>query len=401
MSAHTVTKKPNSSFFKMGKKNENSTYNSNNIVNASYSNSILFSRLNKSTKPSLNRGKKWRVGYYEGGEYFDYKKYFIATLNGLMELGWMESAKIPIDTGDHTEDIWKWLNTSMKSKYIEFVKDGYYSAHWDENIQPKITNSIINRLNTKKDIDLMLVFGTCAGKNLANDRHSTPTIILATSDPVGAGIVKGDRYSGFTHVHAHVDPSLYRRQLLVFHTVVKFKKLGIMYENTQAGKSYTALDAINQISRQRRFEVISCYTKSDIADQATAEESVLQCVRKLCKEVDALYVTQQGGVNGNTIPKIVEIANKHYIPTFSQAGTQEVKKGVFMSISNASSKYVGSFQADVIAKVLNGAKPGNLNQIYESPNRIAINLKTGYLIGFPVQNKLLRVTDDFFTNIEK
>ncbi len=45
---------------------------------------------NFSTKPTLNHGEKWRIGYFEGGEYYDYKGWFIATIAGLMETGWIE-----------------------------------------------------------------------------------------------------------------------------------------------------------------------------------------------------------------------------------------------------------------------------------------------------------------------
>ena len=33
-----------------------------------------------STSPKTNDGKKWQIGYYEGGEYIDYQKYFLTFL---------------------------------------------------------------------------------------------------------------------------------------------------------------------------------------------------------------------------------------------------------------------------------------------------------------------------------
>jgi len=37
--------------------------------------------------PTTNHGKKWRIGYVEGGPYQDYLNFFLATLDGLSELG--------------------------------------------------------------------------------------------------------------------------------------------------------------------------------------------------------------------------------------------------------------------------------------------------------------------------
>ena len=47
-----------------------------------------------------------------------------------------------------------------------------------------------------------------------------------------------------------------------------------------------------------------------------------------------------------------------------------------MSLSQASYKYVGEFNAKTIAKTFNGAKPRELGQLFEEPPKIAINLKT-------------------------
>jgi len=90
-----------------------------------------------STAPRMNDGKKWRVGFYEGGPYTDYQKTFVATVNGLMELGWIEKTEIPPQEGERTKELWNWLTVNAKSKYIEFVKDAHCSANWDKKTQKK------------------------------------------------------------------------------------------------------------------------------------------------------------------------------------------------------------------------------------------------------------------------
>lgn len=349
-----------------------------------------------SIDPIKNNGKKWRIGYYEGGEYYDYKGVFVATIQGLMDIGWIEKANIPVDEGEFTTNIWTWLGTEMKSDYLEFVKDAHYSAKWDDTLRTKNVDTIIDRLNNKKDIDLMLAVGTWAGKDLANNRHSTPSLILTASDAVGAGIIKSNEDSGFDHIQAHVDPSRYERQLQIFHDVIGFKKLGIAYENTQDGRSYAALDVINKLSRDKGFEIVSCFTKSDIADQDVAGKSVIDCFEKLVTQVDAIYVTLQGGINSKTIPALVKIANDHRIPTFSQSGSQEVQSGFLLSISHANFKYVGQYHSKLIAKVFNGAKPRQLEQVFEGPPKVAINLKTAQRIGFDPPMVLLGAADEIY-----
>ncbi|MCP4022598.1 MAG: ABC transporter substrate-binding protein [Desulfobacteraceae bacterium] len=351
------------------------------------------------TTPTKNNGEKWRIGYYEGGEYYDYKGVFIATIKGLMELGWIEKANIPIDKGEHTTKIWNWLATQMKSDYISFVKDAHYSAKWDDNLRKQMVQDIIKRVNTKKDIDLILAIGTWAGKDLANNQHSTPVCVLTASDAVGAGIIKSNDDSGFDHIHAHVDPFRYKRQLQIFYDIIKFKKLGVAYEDSVDGRSYAAIDVVEELAKSKGFEIVPCFTKSDIADQDLAGKSVIDCFEQLIKKVDAVYVTLQGGVNSKTIPKLVKIANASRIPTFSQSGSQEVQNGFLLSISHANFKYVGQYHADVIAKIFNGAKPRQLEQVFEGPPKVAINLKTAEIIGFDPPMVLLGAADEMFKEI--
>ena len=149
----------------------------------------------------------------------------------------------------------------------------------------------------------------------------------------------------------------------------------------------------------RGFEIVTCHTQSDISDQTIAGQSVVQCFERLAKEADAIYVTLQGGVNTQTIPKLVEIANRHRIPTFSQAGSKGVQYGLLLSISRPSFKPVGLFLAATVAKVLNGAKPRQLDQLFQEPRNIAINLKTAELIGLYLYADVLAAADELYREI--
>ena len=95
----------------------------------------------------------------------------------------------------------------------------------------------------------------------------------------------------------------------------------------------------------------------------------------------------------------VEIANTHRIPTFSQAGAKEVEYGFLLSISRPGFKSVGLFLAATIAKVLNGAKPRQLKQLFEETQNIAINLKTAELVGLYLYADILAAADEIYRDI--
>lgn len=349
------------------------------------------------TGPVLNKGKKWRIAMYEGGEYVDYQRNFIGLLNGLQHLGWIENKPLPTLRPDQTKELWAWLaKGGLKSDSIEFVADAHYSASWDKAIRKTMAAEIIQRLANKKDIDLIIATGTWAGQNLANNQHSTPVIVISCSDAVASKIITSPEDSGFDHVHARIDPQRFERQIRIFHDIIGFKTLGVAHEDSLSGRSISAIEKVRSVARERGFEVKVCHSKNQTPDRAEAEESVRVCYDGLMKEVDALYVTTQNGVNDNSLPGLVAMFNDRQIPTFAQYGSKHVEKGILMSISRSDLSFVGQFYADTMAEIFNGTKPRDINQIFEAPPKIAINLNTAGMIGYDPPIDILSAADEIF-----
>jgi ABC-type uncharacterized transport system substrate-binding protein len=351
------------------------------------------------TTPGTDNGRKWRIAYYEGGEYIDYQKNFVALLHGLRDLGWIAFDEVPPQQGEGVGELWKWLGT-LGSPYLEFVPDACYSANWDDGVRASTRAALLERLKGKGDIDLVLALGTWAGQDLAVDGNTVPCVVMATANPQKAGIIKSAEDSGRDNIHARIAPERFLQQIRVFHDVVGFRKLGVAYEDTPAGRTYAALDALEALAPELGYEIVPCHTKSDIADKAEAEASAIACFRQLAASADALYVTVQGGVSERSLPELVRIALDARVPSFSQNGSDEVRQGLLMSISLAGYKYVGQFYARTVARILNGAKPRALPQIFEDPPKIAINLKTAEIIQFDPPVDMLLAADEVFEQIE-
>ena len=182
--------------------------------------------------PVTNKGERWQLAYYEGGDYVDYRRVLVATVQGLMDLNWVEDQPLPDPDAHSSESLWRWMTENIQSQYILFRSDAYYSAGWDVGQRAINSQRFLHRLNNQKDIDLVLALGTWAGQDLANNLHSTATMVLTASNPISAGIIKSVRESGFDHLHATVDPSINLRQMRIFHELVGFKRLGLAYEDS-------------------------------------------------------------------------------------------------------------------------------------------------------------------------
>lgn len=363
---------------------------------------ILPSRVteNFSIAPKTNNGNKWRVGYLQGGNYNSYQKSLVALVEGLMELRWIESQPIPPQENDKdTDKLWAWMSSEVKSDYLEFCADAYYNSNWNKEQRPLTKTELIDRLNTKKDLDLILALGTWAGQDLANNQHQTPTLVASTTDPLEGKIIMSVEDSGYDHIHAKIDPTRHERQIKLFNDFFKFNKLGVAYEDTEAGKAFGAIGNVEKMSTDLGFDFVPCYASFSELSQKQAEANIAQCYEELAPKVDAVFIARHPGVSLKNLPNIMAPLNNYKIPSFSQGLSEEVKHGTLLSISVSDFSGIGNFYATTIAKIFNGAKPRQLNQVFKNPPKFAINMETAKIIGYNPPVEVLSAADEIFHEI--
>ncbi|MBL6988654.1 MAG: ABC transporter substrate-binding protein [Bacteriovoracaceae bacterium] len=351
---------------------------------------VLANKAITSTKPKTNNGKKWRLGYLEGGSYKDYPPTLRNTVMSLMEIGWINTTTIPkFKNAKDSKALWLWLSSNIRSNFIEFVSDAHWNFEWelDKAKIDKLLKPVYKRLNLK-DVDLMLALGTRAGKYLANNKHSTNTIVMSASDPLQAKVIQHAHDSGLDHLHALVDPDRYRLQIEFFYKVVPFKRLGISYINTDVGRSYAGLIAISQVAKEKGFKIVPCFIHDSIDDDKLDQE-VLACHKKLAKKVDAYYITQLAGAHSKRLTQLLGPLMEQKVPTFSQEGG--VKEGILLGLARDNFTHVTKFYANTISKILRGAKPRDLSQIYQYKKSLVINLATAAKLGITPSMELLRL----------
>ena len=359
--------------------------------------------MNYSTNPThaSSQSKKWRIGYLQGGDYIDYKQTLLATVEGLVELGWILPFDIQKYTELDTEAIWKILAEEAESDYLSFVKEAFYDAKWKNDLRKTVADELSQRIQKKKDVDLLIAMRTWAGQDISKRSLDTNIFVMSSSDPVASGIIKSPYKSGIKNLYAPIDPTFHERQIRYFHDAINFKKLGIIFENSVAGTSYAGFASVERLSKEIGFELLSCFAISDTADVAQCQKEYLECIDKISSKIDALYVTVHGGVTDNSLPIIVEKSNFYGIPTFSQSGHLEVEKGLLMSLSRFNFKKIGLFQAAIISNIFNGAKPGDLVQTFEERLSMSLNLDTARKIGYIPTADVIAAADIMFHNSSK
>lgn len=351
-------------------------------------------------QPLTNNGQKWRIGYYEGGGYFEYQNHMIGLIHGLVEHGWMEPVEIPMpDDPEDNYSIWQFLAENAESQYIEFVADAFWSADWDSEKRPVVADTIITRLNEIGDIDLMLALGTWAGQDLANDRHSVPTVVISTSNALDSGIIASVEDSGFDHIHAQIDPNQYYRQARLFHSFVEFDRLGVIYENTSAGRTYSNLTELEAIAAERNFELVLCEVMDSNADIEETLKKTSACLEEMAPNIDTFWVASHRGLSTEFMPGILQPLFDNNVPTWSPSGDEQVQRGILLSVARQGFDDIGLWLTDVIAQIFHGTKPRDIGQVFEMPTEIVINMEVARRIGFEPPPSLLEVADHVYEDI--
>lgn len=342
-------------------------------------------------------GAKWRIGYVESGDYADYPLTLGEIADGLQSLGWLSfNSDRPQTLSGH--DLWLWLSANVTSKQLEFVADAYWQpGNFDASKREPMRAAIAQRIKDKGDLDLMIAMGTWAGQDMRALGPPIPTVVGSTSDAVAAGIADSAQDSGRDLLHARVEPERYQRQLRLFHEIVPFKTLGLVYEDSVAGRTYAGVAAAEQVSRELGFRIVGCNAPSSSVSTETAVANALGCYQKLANQhVDAVYVTSHRGVTSQSVPEIARTLERAKIPSFSMAGSKEVEQGILLSLAQADISYLGLFHAETIARIFHGAKPRQLSQLWIDPPKIALNLNTARIIGFDPPVDILLATDEVY-----
>ena len=357
----------------------------------------------KISGPTLNNGKKWRIGYYEGGPWQDYQESLRVTIKGLMDRGWIERQPLPaISLSDQpsSRPLWDWLATSINSRYIEFVADAFWTSDWMEDKRPGVREDCLRHLR-ERHVDLILAMGTWAGRDLANDRHSVPTMVMSTTDAVQSGIIKSAEDSGFDHLHARCDPTRHLRQIRLFHDIFRFKTIGVVYNDQDPdGRVLSHLDKLEQIGRERGFTVVSCKTPNAMKSMEVALDEYRSCVSTLAPTVETFYLSDLRGTEPDFLWETIQPLIKHKIPTWSARGSKLVERGALISVAKENFDFLAPFYSSVIARIFNGTKPRDIPQVVREELRLAVNLETARRIGYQFPPNVLKVADIVYDDID-
>lgn len=344
-------------------------------------------------------GGKFTIAIVRSGEFYMYVDALRYIIEAMEQFGWLNKINFNESDFDNIPSLLSKLETIENySEYIQFPKEYYYDFDWNRSNE---NSSQFKKIMNSEAIDLVISFGTVSSQAISSMKDlTTPVLVTAVSDPVSAGIIESVYDSGKDNITAFCDPDRFARQIRLFHNIVGFKKLGILYNDTPTGKTYAAYDTLIEIGNEKDFEVIGNTNVIEEDSNPNAPAQYLKALQELAPKIDALYLTIQAGITLDNMPEIIKIVNKYKLPTFAMEGSEFVKRGALFSISAYEIRGMGIFNAKNIVRILKGANPRELDMIFSITPAIAVNLKASEIIGFDIPIDILGSADEVYNEIQ-
>lgn len=325
-----------------------------------------------------SRRDKLTVGCLISEEYYYFKEellYAAAEMEDMSLISGFDShAKY-----NEARDVWNALSTAESTGATEFV----FSAA-DFYQYNKMSGDDIDAVIKNKDIDLLLVFGTAAGKLLTGraDEISYDYMVFGSADPVSSGIIAGLEERFNERSYALVDPRIISRQIEGACELFHFKDIGVVYEDNDAAYSYSGIGQLKEAAAEYGFNIHVRHVAESTGkeDDPRFYRELKAAYDDLEDEIDALYITTST-TEASKLPWLLADLHEAGVVTIAESTEDQVKAGALMHISLADSREDGQAIGHLLEEYAGGTRITELKQVFQFTPKIYFNRETMEKIG--------------------
>jgi len=199
-----------------------------------------------------------------------------------------------------------------------------------------------------------------------------PIVFTAVTDPLAAELVPslkapGGNVTGISDMSPIAD-----HVALIKEITPNVKTIGVLFNPGEA----------NSVSLVNRLKEVAAPAGLDIVEAPVTKSAEVQAAaRGLVGKVDAMYVPTDNTVV-SALEAAIAVANENKIP-FYAGDTDSVERGALASIG-FNYYDVGVETGKVVARVLNGEKPGDIDVAFASGTNLFVNKKAAEKMGVTI-----------------
>ena len=249
----------------------------------------------------------------------------------------------------------------------------------------------------RQDVDCILAAGTQAAVALMKENNGrTPIIAIGLADPEQAGLVVDGKPVAGNLTTMIVVPNRWRGMISLFHKVIGFQRMGIMYHDSPEGRLYSNVDEAREVGRERGFSVVEYAGLNATEGQDECMTGLQQLVSE---EIDAFFVTDLACFDWTVTDPLplYEYLLDHQIPSFAREGAYQVRLGILMGGLTFNFPQLGAMHARQLVRILRGEKAEETFVKEPLALRLALNLETAKKLGVDFPEEVLIASDEIVT----
>lgn len=343
--------------------------------------------------------RRIRVAVLQAGRSEAQRRIFVSLVANLKNFGLLKTEKdISPDFDFSSKRYYEALASSAKGGSILLLEDGLFCGYGNKTLTEYAFSSLKRRIEEKKDIDMIWVFGEEAARFAAENISEVPVLIMGVSADEADSLSGKGEFSQRKNIHVQKERGRFDRELKVFHDAFKFETLGIIADRNMKRQSESGLKSLQKSAEKLGFRAVMCYGDIEQDFRRQKQISLRRCAAQLSKSVDAVYICEGNAVNDGFFDS-VSVLIKRGIPVFSQAGSAEVERGALMSMTDENRNAAGFFAADTVRRIFEGAKTEELSQYFSVTFELSVNLYTAGLLEWKPDTHILFAADRVYDKI--
>jgi putative ABC transport system substrate-binding protein len=300
-------------------------------------------------------------------------------------IGFIGSA--PADANPEQAHLWDVFLQAMRERgYVEGTNYTLERRYHEGNVErfPQLARELV-----RSNVDIVIV-GAAPGVRAAMEATSTiPIVMLATSDPVGAGLVAslahpGGNVTGIADYQLDLVP---KRLQLLKEAVPSVRRVVFLFGN-YGGFSDAKIAAINA----EQDAVAQSLGLSFLRVQMNTPEDFQRATEAILLQRPEALLLSPNTTNFLKRRDLADFAREHRLPTMT-AQREHAVAGAMMSYGVSFDDLLRT-TARFVDQILKGAKPADLPVEQPTKFDLIINLKTAKALGLTIPQSLLVRADE-------
>ncbi len=179
------------------------------------------------------------------------------------------------------------------------------------------------------------------------------------------------------------------------HEILRFKRIGIIYENTKNGRTIASYDLLQEVAKKKKIEVVECRVPLSILEPEEAIREIISCYGKLSLNVDVLFTHPFHGLDAKIISKLNESLAFFKIPAIALENRNNDQNLSIILEKRSDISLRGMGEMQVYRDLLENLKVHEFATRLKNLPEISVNLQNLQAQGLP-DNPILLLSPDHY-----